>query len=81
MVTRVLIYHFYSFLYSLTLLHDILYPRAITELSYRYSDGKDAHVFVAFEVLNGKQEIEELIKSLADKNMTAIDVSDDEVSY
>ena len=40
---------------SLLALHDQIFPRNITEMSYRYSDANEAHVFLGFHVSEPKE--------------------------
>lgn len=61
-------------------LFSVIYPRSTTELSYRYQDNNEAHVYVAFDIQEGKPEIEIIIDALREKGMTAIDISDNEMA-
>ncbi len=54
--------------------------RSITEFNYRYSDDRDAHVFVGISLHAGSQEKEQLIGKLRDHGYPLIDLSDNEVA-
>ncbi|KAJ3060612.1 hypothetical protein HK102_009426, partial [Quaeritorhiza haematococci] len=56
---------------SLLELYKIIYPRTITEFSYRYSDPVKAFIYMAFEVANGKTEVDDVLQQLKAKK-TAI---------
>jgi threonine dehydratase len=58
---------------------ETLYPRNTTEFSYRYADGKKAHIFVAFQVID-RNEIQSIISKLKEHDMTAIDISHDDLA-
>ncbi|KAJ3284843.1 hypothetical protein HK104_009757 [Borealophlyctis nickersoniae] len=63
-------------------LYNMIYPRFLTEFSYRYSSPTVAHVYCAFEVLTTPRDAEaaQLIAQLADAGMEAIDISDNEMA-
>lgn len=54
--------------------------RNITEFNYRYSDGKQGHVFVGVQLRNGDVEREEVRQLLEKKGYPVIDLSDDEMA-
>ena len=60
-------------------LHSIIYPRNVRELSYRYWDDSEAHVYVGFDVNNGKEEVIEAIRECERRGWKALDISEDEV--
>lgn len=64
-----------------TLINAVL-PQAVTEFSYRYGDAGSANVFIGITVNAPTRpaELRELIGRLATDGMTAIDVSDDELT-
>lgn len=62
-----------------TLCHD-LGPRAITEFNYRYSDSREAHVFVGLGLRHGVDEKQALLNSLVEKGYEVLDMSKDEVA-
>ncbi|KAI9105315.1 tryptophan synthase beta subunit-like PLP-dependent enzyme [Phlyctochytrium arcticum] len=67
---------------SLRALYDHIYPRFVTEFSYRYSDPTNAHIYTAFEVSNGATEVKELIADLHSSKtaLEAIDITDNEMA-
>jgi threonine dehydratase len=54
--------------------------RSITEFNYRYSDNKEAHVFVGIELEQGAEERESLIQRLTGKGYRVIDMTDNETA-
>ncbi|KAJ2521115.1 threonine deaminase [Coemansia sp. RSA 1939] len=61
-------------------LHDIIYPRAITEFTYRYGHPENAHIFMSFEVSDREREVPDIIRRLAAQSMVATDLSDNELA-
>ena len=57
----------------------LLGKRAITEFNYRYADSKEAHVFVGIQVLK-REEATQLVQTLNKAGLTALDLTDDEMS-
>ncbi|TCV84334.1 threonine ammonia-lyase, biosynthetic [Sulfurirhabdus autotrophica] len=57
----------------------MLGPRNITEFNYRYSDAKQAHVFVGVQVQN-RNEVDKLVAALKQKGLGAIDLSENEMA-
>jgi threonine dehydratase len=54
--------------------------RSITEFNYRYSDEKQAHVFVGIELTRGEEEREELVSLLQKKGYGVLDMTDNETA-
>lgn len=54
--------------------------RSITEFNYRYSDARDAHIFVGVELRHGNAEREEILIALESAGYTVVDLSDDELA-
>ena len=52
----------------------------MTEISYRYSDPKKAHIYIAFEVLDGLAEREEICNKIREAGMEALDITDNEMA-
>ena len=54
----------------------------MTEFSYRYSSPEIARVFVSFQVNSPsrQKEVQSIVQALGKENMTATDISDDEMS-
>ncbi|KAJ1670026.1 threonine deaminase, partial [Coemansia sp. RSA 25] len=61
-------------------LHDVIYPRAITEFTYRFGDPDRAHIFMSFEVTDRAREVPEIVQKLAALSMHATDLSDNELA-
>lgn len=63
---------------------DVIYPRFITEFSYRYSNGQledpegVAHVYMSFSVHDAKEEGPKILADLKAQGMSGYDISDDE---
>lgn len=53
--------------------------RSITEFNYRYSDAKEAHVFVGVQV-QSRAETTRLLETLERKGLKALDLSDNEMA-
>jgi threonine dehydratase len=54
--------------------------RGVTEFNYRYSDAKNAHIFVGIQLSRGEQEQQELIGQLRDGGYTVEDLSNNEMA-
>ncbi|MEK7991959.1 MAG: threonine ammonia-lyase, biosynthetic [Thiotrichaceae bacterium] len=54
--------------------------RSITEFNYRYADNEQAVVFAGIRLTDGLEEKQRLIKKLAEKQYTVIDLSDNEMA-
>ncbi len=54
--------------------------RGITEFNYRYSDVKNAHIFVGVQLRRGRQEHEELVRKLSGLGYPLADLSDNEMA-
>jgi threonine dehydratase len=63
-------------------LHNIIYPRVVTEFIYRYSRPDKAHVFISFilSTSSRESEVSQVIAALAQEGMKADDISDDELA-
>jgi threonine dehydratase len=57
----------------------LLGDRAITEFNYRYSDDREAHVFVGVSVTNADEKAV-LLKSLGRKGIRTLDLTDNEMA-
>lgn len=60
-------------------LYDLIYPRFLTEISYRYSSSNRAHVYVSFEV-NSSTDVESIIEKLRERGFEGIDLSNNEMA-
>jgi threonine dehydratase len=58
---------------------DLIGKRAITEFNYRYSDAKEAHVFVGVQVTDRAQSLK-LVESLHRHKLPTLDLTDDEMA-
>ncbi|KAJ1653281.1 threonine deaminase [Dispira simplex] len=61
-------------------LHDAIYPRNLTEFSYRYSDSERAYIFLSFTVDDPATEVPDVIQQLAAEGMQATDISGNEMA-
>lgn len=59
---------------------DRIYPRAVTEFSYRYSDPDRALIYTSFKVVDPRVEVPDVIAGLAAEGMEARDISDNEMA-
>jgi threonine dehydratase len=67
---------------SFVRLHNVIFPRAVTEFVYRYSRPEKAHVFLSFIINTSSRETEvaQVIAGLQKEGMEACDISEDELS-
>ncbi|KAG5461015.1 MAG: hypothetical protein BJ554DRAFT_6864, partial [Olpidium bornovanus] len=68
---------------SFSELYSVIYPRNVTEFSYRYADPELAHVYMSFIVLDPARrlaEVAEIFEALKKKGMEATDLSDNELA-
>ncbi|KAJ3224232.1 hypothetical protein HDU81_008658 [Chytriomyces hyalinus] len=61
-------------------LYGAIDPRPVTEFSYRYSDSNTARIFVAVEVSDLENDVNDLLDKLSERGMEARDVSHDEMA-
>ncbi|KAJ1752238.1 threonine deaminase [Coemansia sp. RSA 1821] len=61
-------------------LHDVVYPRAITEFTYRFGNPERAHIFMSFEVKDRETEVPQIIERLQAQSMQAVDLTDNELA-
>ncbi|KAK9365710.1 tryptophan synthase beta subunit-like PLP-dependent enzyme [Lipomyces kononenkoae] len=59
---------------------DVIFPRAVTEFSYRYSGGDDAYIYMSFTVDNRAIEVPAILDGLTSKGMKGVDISDNELA-
>ncbi|KAJ3370941.1 hypothetical protein GGF31_003671 [Allomyces arbusculus] len=50
-------------------LYSAIYPRNVTSFAYRFKDTHEAHIFIAFEVSNGRAEAQEVIRQIESDGM------------
>ena len=58
---------------------ELLGNHSVTEFNYRYSEKKDAHIFVGIQLSNGESEKQKLITKLR-KSFEVIDMSDNSIA-
>jgi threonine dehydratase len=61
-------------------LYDAIYPRSVTEFSYRFGDEENALIFMSFEVTEREKELEKIFNQLRDQNMMGFDHTHDELA-
>jgi len=64
---------------SFQALYSVIYPRNVTEFSYRYSSSENARIFIAFEV-KSRDQVKETIEKLQEKGMEALDLTHNEMA-
>ncbi|KAJ3368164.1 hypothetical protein HDU91_000796 [Kappamyces sp. JEL0680] len=64
---------------SLKKLHGSIYPRNITELSYRYSDSREAHIFIGFQIVD-PAEVDPLIREINRLGYEALNITNNIVA-
>lgn len=66
---------------SFRTLYSLIWPRNVTEFSYRFDDHGDAHVLISFQpVLNISNDFEGIISTLQENGFTCTDVSQSELT-
>ena len=58
----------------------LLGKRSITEFNYRYTDSKEAHIFVGLELTEGQTERTSLVNLLQNNHLSALDLTDNEMA-
>jgi threonine dehydratase len=65
-------------------LYGLIWPRNVTEFSYRYnhhSDGDDAHIFISFQpVMNIENDFESVMHNLEENGFSCIDLTHNELA-
>jgi threonine dehydratase len=59
---------------------EIIGRRGITEFNYRYSDAKNAHIFVGVQLTKGLEEREEILATLTEAGYPVEDLSENEMA-
>ncbi len=59
---------------------ELLGRRGVTEFNYRYSDARNAHIFVGIQLTRGEEEQAELVAKLRDAGYTVEDLSHNELA-
>jgi len=66
---------------SFRMLYSLIWPRNVTEFSYRFDNHGDAHVLISFQpVVNIDNDFEGIMGTIRDNGFTCIDVSHDELT-
>ena len=60
-------------------LYDLIYPRFLTEISYRFSSSNQAHVYVSFEITS-PSDVDSISEKLHEKGFEGIDLSNNEMA-
>ncbi|KAJ8328624.1 threonine deaminase [Batrachochytrium dendrobatidis] len=61
-------------------LYKCIHPRAVTELSYRYGDEAQAHIFTSFLLDNREAELATILRDLDAEDMKGMDASHNEMA-
>ena len=61
-------------------LYEAIYPRSVTEFSYRYGDPEKAFIFLSFGVQDRDKEIEEVLAKLDKHGMKGFDLTKNEMA-
>eukprot|EP01121_Diplochlamys_sp_Union-15-3_P021298 TRINITY_DN8593_c0_g1_i1.p1 TRINITY_DN8593_c0_g1~~TRINITY_DN8593_c0_g1_i1.p1 ORF type:complete len:509 (+),score=84.88 TRINITY_DN8593_c0_g1_i1:94-1620(+) len=64
---------------SFVKLYNTIYPRSVTEFSYRFSDPHKAYIYIAFNVQD-KSQVKQIINRLEAQEMSVIDITDNEMA-
>ncbi|KAI7868188.1 threonine ammonia-lyase, biosynthetic [Spinellus fusiger] len=59
---------------------EVVQPRAVTEFTYRYSDPKEAHIYISFKVNNLQEETHQVLNGWEKRNMKGYDLSHSELA-
>jgi threonine dehydratase len=66
---------------SFRALYSLIWPRNVTEFSYRYSTEGEAHVFISFQpVMNIENDFEGVMSSLRENSFSCLDISHSELA-
>merc|ERR1712232_919639 len=66
---------------SFRALYSLIWPRNVTEFTYRFDDDGDAHVLISFQpVLNIENDFEGIMSNIQENGFTCIDVSHSELT-
>lgn len=63
-------------------LQNIIYPRAVTEFSYRHSDSEEAHIYISFNVIDKEKELKSIVETMTSNEYgyEVFDISDNELA-
>lgn len=66
---------------SFRALYSLIWPRNVTEFSYRYESNGEAHVLISFQpVMNIEHDFEGIMSKLKENDFECIDLSDNELA-
>ena len=66
---------------SFRALYSLIWPRNVTEFSYRYMGEGDAHVLISFQpVMNIENDFDGIVSSIRETGFSALDVSQNELA-
>ena len=66
---------------SFRALYSLIWPRNVTEFSYRYESAGDAHVLISFQpVMNIENDFDGIINNLRENNFACLDVTHNELA-
>lgn len=66
---------------SFRLLYSLIWPRNVTEFSYRYDNASCAHIYISFQpVMNAENDFESVMKNLEENGFTCLDLTDNELA-
>lgn len=66
---------------SFRALYNLIWPRNVTEFSYRFESEGDAHILISFQpVLNIENDFDGIMHNLKENGFTCIDLSNDELA-
>lgn len=61
-------------------LYSVIYPRNVTEVSYRYHGPEEAFIYIAFEVQDPSIEVPQVMQALEKEDMKPIDITQNEMA-
>jgi threonine dehydratase len=62
-------------------LYSMIYPRSVTEVSYRFCGNAEAHIYIGFEVKQGMEERNQVVQQInARPAMLALDITDNDMA-
>jgi len=66
---------------SFRALYSMIWPRNVTEFSYRYESNSDAHIFISFQpVMNIENDFEAVLHNLTENGFKCLDLSHNELA-
>ena len=66
---------------SFRLLYSLIWPRNVTEFSYRFESVKKANVFISFQpIMNVESDFDAVVKKLHEHSFQTLDISENELA-